>query len=41
MTNKEKYREEILDLLISYACIGIDNETGELVACDSRDGCTW
>lgn len=41
MTNKEKYREEILDLLISYARIGIDNKTGELVACNSRDGCTW
>ena len=41
MTNKEKYREEILDILISDACIGIDNETGELVSCSSRGGCTW
>ena len=41
MTNQEKYKEEILDLVISNACIGVDNETGELVACDSRDGCTW
>ena len=41
MTNKEKYREEILDLVISDACIGIDNETGELVACSARGGCTW
>lgn len=41
MTNKEKYKEEILDLVISDACIGIDNETGELVACISRIGCAW
>lgn len=41
MTNQEKYKEEILDLVISNACIGVDNETGELVACDSRDGCAW
>lgn len=41
MTNQEKYKEEILDLVISNACIGVDNETGELVACDSRGGCAW
>lgn len=41
MTNKEKYKEEILDIVISDACIGIDNETGELVACSSRNGCAW
>ena len=41
MTNKEKYKEEILDIAISDACIGIDNETGELVACSSRIGCAW
>ena len=41
MTNKEKYIEEILDIVISDACIGIDNETGELVACASRFGCAW
>ena len=35
MTNKEKYREEILDLVISDARIGIDNETGELVSCSA------
>lgn len=41
MTNKEKYKEEILDIVISDACIGIDNETGEVVACSSRNGCAW
>lgn len=41
MTNQEKYKEEILDLVISNACIGVDNETGELAACSSRGGCAW
>jgi hypothetical protein len=41
MTNKEKYKEEILELVISDAHIGIDNETGELVACSSKTGCAW
>lgn len=41
MTNQEKHKEEILDLVISNACIGVDNETGELAACSSRGGCAW
>lgn len=41
MTNKEKYRGEILELVISDAHIGIDNETGELIACSSKTGCAW
>lgn len=41
MTNKEKYRGEILELVISDAHIGIDNETGELFACSSKTGCEW
>ena len=41
MTNKEKYKEEILDIVISGTCIGVDNETGELAACSSRGGCAW
>ena len=41
MTNKEKYLEEILDIVISDASIGIDKKTGNLASCGSEIDCMW
>lgn len=41
MTNKEKYREEILDYLIGNSPMAVDKETGTVCDCSSRVGCGW
>ena len=41
MTNKEKYKEEILDYLINCSDIAIDKKTGTVCDCSFQIGCSW
>lgn len=41
MTNKEKYKEKILDYLINCSDIAIDKKTGIVCDCSFQIGCSW
>lgn len=41
MTNKEKYKKEILDFLIKSSYMAIDKKTGTVCTCDLHMGCNW